>query len=247
EMYAPCPEELNRRLLSALAALHFAPTQAARQNLLREGVPGNRITVTGNTGIDALKIVVERLRERPPAVPVPIPSGQKMILVTLHRRESFGEGIENVCEAMRELAKREDVEIVLPVHLNPNVRGTVQRVLSGVPRVHLVEPLDYLVFASLLSRCHLVITDSGGIQEEATSVGKPILVTRESTERPEALESGCAGLVGTDPAKILREATLLLDDPTAYKKAARPSAAFGTGEASRMIAKRILENRSEGA
>ena len=246
DIYAPWPEEMNRKLADGLADLYFAPTASARQNLLGEGVDPRRIVVTGNTVIDALLHVVGMVRENaamarefdarfPFLRPEPGTSRRRLILVTSHRRENFGEGFERICDALARLSEREDVEIVYPVHLNPNVREPVMRILGGRPRVHLIEPVDYPAFVHLMDRSFLIVTDSGGIQEEAPSLGKPVLVMRDVTERPEAVEAGTVRLVGTDAAVILRESERLLDDAVAYAAMSRAHNPYGDGKASERI------------
>jgi UDP-N-acetylglucosamine 2-epimerase (non-hydrolysing) len=243
---APWPEEINRRLTGALADLHFAPTATAAANLQREGVPPARILVTGNTVIDALLEAIERLRgddrlaaAARDAVPFVDPS-RRLVLVTGHRRESFGEGFERICRALARLARRDDVQIVYPVHPNPRVQEPVRRILGDEGRVHLIAPLDYLPFVYLMERAALVITDSGGIQEEAPSLGKPVLVMRETTERPEAVAEGTVRLVGTDEDRIVAEAERLLDDPAAYAAMARSHNPYGDGRASGRIVRGLL-------
>lgn len=249
--FAPFPEEINRTVAGALTDLHFAPTEAARQNLLREGVPAERIIVTGNTVIDALFLVLEKMKAAGldkqieadliaryptlhkifPGLRSPVP-GPRLILVTGHRRENFGAGFENICHALAEIADRyDDVEIIYPVHLNPNVQEPVNRILGNVHRqnIHLIEPLDYLPFVHLMNRAHLIITDSGGVQEEAPSLGKPVLVMRDTTERPEAVEAGTVRLVGTDRELIVAEASRLLDDGEAYRAMAQAHNPYGDG------------------
>lgn len=242
-LYAPWPEEMNRRLTTVLAALHFSPTPWARDNLLREGVAAEVVHVTGNTVIDALLDVVARLAaddtlraglERQFGFLQP---GRKLVLVTGHRRESFGPGFEQICQALRALGEREDVEIVYPVHLNPNVREPVRRILGACPNTHLIEPLEYLPFVYLMSRAYLIVTDSGGIQEEAPSLGKPVLVMRETTERPEAVAAGTAKLVGTDRERIVGEAARLLEDAAAYRAMAQVHNPYGDGQAAKRIAR----------
>lgn len=241
-IYSPWPEEMNRRLAGAITTLHFAPTVKARDNLLRENIAAKSIHVTGNTVIDALFDVVDKVRNDQ-ALQV-ILAGQfsflspskRLILVTGHRRENFGDGFERICEALAALAKRNDVEIVYPVHLNPNVQEPVRRILGNHSSIHLIEPLDYLPFVYLMDRSYLVITDSGGVQEEAPSLGKPVLVMRDTTERPEAVHAGTVTLVGTDTERIVAEAERLLDDPAAYEAMARSHNPYGDGTASRQIA-----------
>ena len=241
-MQAPWPEEANRRLAAPLAAVHFAPTVRARENLLAERIDPAAIHVTGNTVIDALMEVVARIDAAPDlqhslAAKFPfLDSRRRLILVTGHRRESFGDGFERICLALRELGERPDVQVVYPVHLNPNVQEPVHRLLGSSPRVHLIAPQDYLPFVYLMTRAHLLLTDSGGIQEEAPSLGKPVLVMRETTERPEAVQSGTVRLVGTDPARIVRECSRLLDDAQAYATMARAHNPYGDGLAARRIA-----------
>jgi len=244
DKYNPFPEELNRRLVGHIADLHFAPTKRAKENLLSEGIPESSIFVTGNTVVDALFMILARTTSEdylPKALSQP---DRKLILVTAHRRESFGEGIANICLALKEIVKRvPDVEIVYPVHLNPNVREPVYRMLGGVERVHLIEPLDYIPFVHLMKASYLILTDSGGIQEEAPSLGKPVLVLRNTTERPEAVEAGAAKLVGTDPQRIVVETLRLLQDPSEYSKMANVPNPFGDGRAALRIAD-ILESTS---
>ncbi len=238
DLMQPFPEEMNRVVTARLAALHFAPTESSRLNLLAEGVEDDRIFVTGNTGIDAVLRVAKALEEgRIPAYQWSWPDDRgKLIVVTAHRRESFGEGIDRICEALSELARRDDVQIVYPVHRNPNVLDPVTRALQGRSNIALVEPLDYASFVDLMRRAYLLITDSGGIQEEAPSLGKPVLVMRECTERPEAVEAGTVKLVGTDTAKIVSEAARLLDSPEEYQRMSRIHNPYGDGQASERIA-----------
>jgi len=227
----PFPEEANRRLVGVLADLHFAPTPRAANNLRREGVPEERILVTGNTVIDALLGV---LRALPSA---PAPNGRRRLLMTMHRRENWGGPIRDVCVAVREvLEARPDVELLFPVHRNPLVREEVGGVLAGHPRVELAEPLDYGELVRAMRDCTLVLTDSGGIQEEAPTLGKPVLVLRRTTERPEAVEAGCARLVGTERAAVRGELMRLLDEPAAYAAMAHVANPFGDGRASERVA-----------
>jgi UDP-N-acetylglucosamine 2-epimerase (non-hydrolysing) len=228
----PFPEEANRRLVGRLASLHFCPTRRNADNLMAEGVPGVRVLITGNTVIDALLWAVERAR----LLRQPVPSTRpRRILLTLHRRESHGDAMRRVCEAVRRLAERGDVELVFPVHRHPAVRRVVVPELAGVDGVHLTEPLDYLSTVNVLDSSELVLSDSGGLQEEAPALGKPVLVLRHSTERPEAVEAGNARLVGTDQDLIVEAASELLDDPEAYAAMARPESPFGDGRASERI------------
>jgi UDP-N-acetylglucosamine 2-epimerase (non-hydrolysing) len=256
--YAPFPEEINRKLTGAVADLHFAPTEAARDNLLREGVPGSAIFVTGNTVIDALfmaremirsqqlerQLVADLAREYPQLhrlFPDGLrPAGRRLLLVTGHRRESFGPGFENICQALAEIAaSHPDVDILYPVHLNPNVQEPVRRLLGapGLANVFLTGPVDYLPFVFLMDHSCLIITDSGGVQEEAPSLGKPVLVMRETTERPEAVAAGTVRLVGRDRARIVREAEVLLTNAAEYRRMCQAHNPYGDGKA----AGRIIE------
>ncbi len=229
DLRQPFPEEMNRVLTSRLAALHFAATEWAAENLRREGVSSEAIFVTGNTGIDAVLAVRDSL----PALDTD--AGRKIILVTAHRRESFGDGFLRICRALRRLAERDDVEIIYPVHPNPNVQTAVREYLSDVPNIRLIEPVDYVAFVDLMRRSHILLTDSGGVQEEGPSLGKPVLVMREKTERPEAVEAGTARLVGTNEDTIAAEAARLLDDPEEYRRRARIHNPYGDGKASARI------------
>lgn len=242
--YSPWPEEGNRRVTGALASLHFAPTQKARENLLEENTDPRSILVTGNTVVDALISIRDRIgSDRNLLSHLTsdfsfLDPNKRLILVTGHRRESFGEGFDRICEGLRRIAGRyRDVEIVYPVHLNPNVSGPVNRLLGNVENVHLIEPLDYLPFVFLMNRAHLILTDSGGIQEEAPSLGKPVLVMRETTERPEAVEAGTVRLVGTDVDLIMSQIDRLMSDQDAYEAMSRAHNPYGDGQAS----SRILE------
>ena len=234
DRYAPWPEEMNRVLAGRLATLHFAPTERARENLLREGIAADAIHVTGNTVTDALLAVRERVKDRELPFPFLDPR-RRLILVTGHRRESFGRGLESICRGLARVAsEHEDVELVYPVHLNPNVREPVTRILTG-PRIHLVDPVDYESMVWLMNHAHFIVTDSGGIQEEAPSLGKPVLVTRNTTERPEAIDAGAALLVGTDEERLFREAHALLTDAERYASMAQVRHVFGDGQASERI------------
>jgi len=244
---APFPEEINRRVTGSIADLHFAPTESAKQNLINEGVPTNRIWVTGNTVIDSLLGIVDLLRSTPSLAQELdqkfrfLDRGKRLILVTGHRRENFGEGFENICLALKEIAEScEDVEIIYPVHLNPNVRGPVNRILADCATVHLIEPQDYLPFVYLMNRATLIITDSGGVQEEAPSLGKPVLVMRETTERPEAVEAGTVKLVGTNRLRIVSETLTLLNDAVAYRSMSTAHNPYGDGEAAKRIVETLL-------
>jgi UDP-N-acetylglucosamine 2-epimerase (non-hydrolysing) len=241
DLRQPFPEEMNRVVTARLASLHFAPTECSARNLLAEGVDPARVHVTGNTGIDAVlqvsgDLAAGRLRGRD--WPGLDPS-RKLIAVTAHRRESFGEGFEQICNALARLAARPDVQIVYPVHLNPNVREPVTARLASLPGVLLMEPLDYVSFVDLMRRAYILLTDSGGIQEEGPSLGKPVLVMREKTERPEAVEAGTVKLVGTDEDRIVAEAGRLLDDPKEYARMQRVHNPYGDGFASQRIAEAI--------
>lgn len=237
-LYSPWPEEGNRRVTGALAERHFAPTETSRQSLLRENVPDERIVVTGNTVIDALLRMVERLRTNP-ALDAEMAQrfafltpGRRMVLVTGHRRESFGGGFERICHALRRVSERfPDVDIVYPMHLNPNVREPARRILAGAPNIHLIEPQDYLPFVWLMNRAHVIVTDSGGIQEEAPSLGKPVLVMRDTTERPEAVEAGTVRLVGTGTDAIFDWTARLLTDQSAYDDMSLAHNPYGDGKA----------------
>ena len=238
DLAQPFPEEMNRLVTGRLATLHFAPTEGARRNLLVEGIPGSHVFVTGNSGIDAVLYVAGAQEQG--KLPTPdwpwFDAGKRLIVVTAHRRESFGEGIERICEALAELSERPDVQIVYPVHRNPNVLDPVTQRLGGRANIVLIDPLDYTSFVDLMRRAWLLITDSGGIQEEAPSLGKPVLVMRECTERPEAVEAGTVKLVGTDPRKIVGEAVRLLDDEQEYRRTSRIHNPYGDGHASERIA-----------
>jgi UDP-N-acetylglucosamine 2-epimerase (non-hydrolysing) len=245
DAYNPFPEELNRRLTAPLARWHFAPTERARQNLLREGVPDDQISVTGNTVVDALQWIAATDAFRAAPLPAAIDASRRLILVTLHRRESWGQALTAMCDALADLSQRyADVEVIFPVHLNPAVRPTVEKSLAGTPRVHLMAPLDYVTFLKLLQASTLVLTDSGGVQEEAPAFGRPVLVLRDTTERPEAIEAGLAKRVGTTRFDIVAAASALLDDSDAYSRMARTASPFGDGRAASRIADRLLADRS---
>jgi UDP-N-acetylglucosamine 2-epimerase (non-hydrolysing) len=242
DLMAPWPEELNRRLTGVMASIHFAPTERARRNLLAEGVPAERIHVTGNTAVDAILGIVQRLRREEGLRAALdrtfgyLDPARRLVLVTGHRRESFGEGFERICRALAALARRPDVQIVYPVHLNPNVRRPVFGILGDMPNVHLIEPVDYLAFAYLMTRSYIIVSDSGGVQEEAPSLDKPVLVMRDVTERQEAVEAGVVRLVGTDVGRIVSGAARLLDDAADYASMARGINPFGDGRAAERIA-----------
>ncbi len=270
--YRPFPEEGNRRMVGVLATYHFAPTETAAEALRAEGVANENIFVTGNTVIDALLWTISR----PPSIATaqllsrssagipndslrPVPPGQipnldlpasnrhKLILVTAHRRENFGRPLENICRGLRDIARRNpDVEIIYPVHMNPNVRKTVYRMLGNQERIHLLEPLAYEPFSFLMKQAYLILTDSGGIQEEAPSLGKPVLVLRTETERTEAVSAGTARVVGVDPATILEETERFLYDRSEYERMARAVNPYGDGHAAERIVKTILETHIRG-
>lgn len=237
-LYSPWPEEANRRLTGTIANLHFAPTKTSEANLLREGVNPQSIMVTGNTVIDALLDVVKRLdldaglKAKAAEPSAFLDPNRRLILVTGHRRESFGGGFERICQALMEVARQHpDVDIVYPVHLNPNVREPVNRLLNDISNIHLIEPLDYLPFVHLMSQAYIILTDSGGIQEEAPSLGKPVLVMRETTERPEAILAGTVKLVGTEVSNLVREVSTLLESDEAYQKMSFSHNPYGDGKA----------------
>ena len=241
DIYSPWPEEVNRKVVGAIASLHFAPTARAAEALIRENVPRERIFVTGNTVIDALLTTKQRLDDRP-ALPDSVSQhlpdegeGQKIVLVTAHRRENFDGGMERIAAALLKIVEREDVTAVFPVHPNPNVVGPMRNMLGNHPRIHLLPPQDYVPFVELLSKSYLVLTDSGGVQEEAPALGKPVLVMRDTTERPEGVEAGTALLVGTDPSLIAGEALRLLQDHQHYLNMSRAHNPFGDGHASERI------------
>jgi len=245
DKWQPFPEEINRRVAGVSADLHFAPTEWARQNLLREGVPDASIVVTGNPVIDALQIVAnqpepEEVLQLQKRLQIG-PRSQRLVLVTAHRRENFGEPLVRICTALKELAGRGDVEIVYPVHLNPNVQGPVYRMLKDQSHITLLPPLNYLPLIHLMKHAYLVLTDSGGIQEEAPAFGVPVLVLRQVTERPEGVEAGVLKLVGTDPRLIVQEASHLLNDSSAYALMARAVNPFGDGKAASRIVQALLD------
>jgi len=257
--FSPYPEEMNRVLTSRLADLHFAPTEWSRDNLLREGIPAEQVVVTGNTVIDALLIAVERVKQSPPVIgdlPDALQPGEtgpdapRIVLITGHRRENFGQGFENVCTAVAELAREfPDVHFVYPVHLNPNVREPVDRILGKITdgNVHLVEPLPYLEFVAMMHRSDIILTDSGGVQEEAPSLGKPVLVMRDTTERPEGLEAGTVRLVGTDKTRIMGNVAELLSDGDACARMAQAVNPYGDGRAcARIIESLVAVSAGQG-
>ena len=241
--FSPFPEEINRRLVGVLADLHFAPTDLAVRNLRKEGISPSSIVLTGNTVTDALLWAAGSIRKNPPQMPAGIPpakKGRKLVLVTGHRRENFGGGLEQICRALKAAAgERPELDFVYPVHLNPNVKAPVNRLLGGHPQIFLTAPVDYPVLVALLKRAWLVVTDSGGIQEEAPTFGVPVLVTRDTTERPEGIRAGNARLVGTDGAAILRWIRKLAADPAAYARMACARNPYGDGQAAKRIVDRL--------
>jgi UDP-N-acetylglucosamine 2-epimerase (non-hydrolysing) len=241
DLQEPFPEEMNRVVTTRLARLHFAPTPLAAARLAAENVPCERIFVTGNSGIDAVLYIRDALESGAVHAPAweQLDASKKLVVVTAHRRESFGEGFERICRALARLAARSDVQIAYPVHRNPSVMEPVYRLLGGLPNVLLLDPLDYVPFVDLMRRAALILTDSGGIQEEGPSLGKPILVMREKTERPEAVEAGTVRLVGTSEETIVREASLLLDSEPERRRMSRVHNPYGDGQASRRIADAI--------
>lgn len=246
----PFPEEINRRIATVIADLHFAPTEWSKGNLLREGVEEKCILVTGNSVIDALNYVVKQ--EEPQEITALIErlgtrrlETKRLVLVTAHRRENFGQPLENICYAIKELAARDDVEIVYPVHLNPSVQEPVNRILKGLPHITLLPPLDYRPMVHLMKHAKIILTDSGGLQEEAPSLGVPVLVLRETTERPEGVEVGTLQVVGTETSNIVRETQHLLDDGTAYAKMAKAVNPYGDGHAAERIVEALM-NSSQG-
>lgn len=245
DLAQPFPEEMNRRVVDVMARWLFAPTVTSRNNLLQENLQG-QIHITGNTVIDALDLILQKL-DREPEIGAGFASrypwlddSRRLILVTGHRRENFGEGFRQICQALGELAKRDDVQIVYPVHLNPQVRDVVMTVLGDNPNVQLIDPLDYLEFVWFMQRAHLVLTDSGGVQEEAPHLGKPVLVMRNTTERPEAVAAGTVKLVGTDSARIVQAVQAMLDDHALYAQMARSANPYGDGNASERIVNALL-------
>ena len=246
DIYAPWPEEMNRRLTDTICDLHFAPTKSAEQNLLASGAQQSGIIVTGNTVIDALLQISDRLdnddsiREQAASHLPELDSDKKLILVTGHRRENFGEGFERICRALVQLTTHDDMQIIYPVHLNPNVQEPVNRLLGNLANIHLIAPQDYLPFVYLMKMAHLVITDSGGIQEEAPSLGKPVLVMRDVTERPEAIDAGTVKLVGTDEGKIVKETMALLYNEDHYRAMSQAHNPYGDGKASERIMAELL-------
>ena len=247
--FAPFPEEMNRILTTHLADFHFVPTERARKELMNEGINVTRIFIVGNTVIDSLLMTLEKVRGQPiniPGIPANVLNNRRILLVTAHRRENFGEGLRHICQALKTIARRHsDVELIYPVHLNPNVHDPVFRILSNHPNVHLTEPLEYREFVWLMDKCYMIITDSGGIQEEATALGKPTLVMREHSERPEAIQAGTVKLVGADKQKIIEETDRLLSDPVAYQQMSKISYPFGEGRAAKRIVEILIHQFTE--
>jgi len=239
EKYAPFPEEMNRRLVGVLADHHFAPTERAKLALLNEGVNKTKILITGNTVVDTLLLTLEKIKKSQPSLgdlePI-ISNDRKIVLITGHRRENFGEGFKNICEAIRSLSKMfPEISFIYPVHLNPNVQKPVHQILGKISNVHLVPPISYVPFVRLMNSAHIILTDSGGIQEEAPSLGKPVLVMREVTERPEGVKAGTAILVGTNKNNIIKETSRLINDDAAWNAMSRTSNPYGDGNAALRI------------
>jgi UDP-N-acetylglucosamine 2-epimerase (non-hydrolysing) len=245
QLYSPWPEEINRQLTSRIAKLHFAPTAEAQQNLLNEGIAADKIVITGNTVIDALLETMTYIKSNNDTLNKLnnefsfLNNNKKLILITSHRRENFGEALMQVCQALLQLAKRNDVQIVFPVHLNPNIYDTVHQLLSQQANIFLLKPQDYLPFVYLMMKSYLILTDSGGIQEEAPTLRKPVLVVREKTERPEGITAGTAKLVGTQTSTILNHTQELLDHPLSYEKMSQASNPYGDGRAAQRIVERL--------
>lgn len=247
DIFSPYPEEFNRQLTTKVSRFHFAPTAASKQNLLNENVPENRIIVTGNTVIDALLSAKSKLEQIKNIDCSYSPGARKFVLITGHRRENFGEGFINICQAIKDLSKKfEDLDFVYPVHLNPNVKKPVEDILTGLSNVHLIEPLEYLPFVYLMNRSYLILTDSGGVQEEAPSLGKPVLVMRETTERPEAVEAGTVRLVGSSRSKIVDEVSQLIESPDVYEAMKKAHNPYGDGQACQRIAKFLEDHFFKG-
>ena len=249
---SPWPEEGNRKLTSAITKLHFAPTETSKQNLLNEATNEADIIITGNTVIDALLQVVDKVQQDEELIASlkakfpQLDENKKLILVTGHRRESFGGGFERICEALAEIATNHpEAQVLYPMHLNPNVREPVNRILKNVDNVHLIEPQEYLPFVYLMNQAHIIVTDSGGVQEEAPSLGKPVLVMRDTTERPEAVDAGTVKLVGTDKNRIVNAVHELLTNPAEYEKMSRAHNPYGDGKACERIVKKIIETYSK--
>jgi UDP-N-acetylglucosamine 2-epimerase (non-hydrolysing) len=248
DKFQPFPEEINRRIADILADAYFAPTQNSRLNLLKEGICSESIVVTGNTVIDAIMMISQRLAGQHPDSRIStLINNRLLILVTVHRRESFGRPLENICNALAKIAwnYQDKIQIVYPVHLNPNVRNTVFEILSGIPNISLIEPVDYENLVGLMSNAYLIMTDSGGIQEEAPSLHKPVLVLREMTERPEAIEAGAAKLIGTDTDRIYAETIRLIEEPESYEHMSQVMNPYGDGQAGQRIVQFLLRHPIE--
>ena len=249
DKFQPFPEEINRRIADILADAYFAPTQNSRMNLLREGIRPESVVVTGNTVVDALMMIAQRVSGRPLDSRISMSiKNRLLILVTVHRRESFGKPLENICKALARIAFscQDNIQIVYPVHLNPNVRKTVYEILSGIPNISLIEPVNYEELVGLMSKAYLIMTDSGGIQEEAPSLHKPVLVLRDVTERPEAIEAGAAKLIGTDADRIYSETIRLIEEPMSYCHMSNAINPYGDGQADRRIVQFLLGQPIEG-
>jgi len=251
DIYRPWPEEVNRKIIGTIADQHFAPTAVSALALQSEAVPANRVFVTGNTVIDALHWVTKRIAQNPSLVNrlAPLEAlflGRKIICITTHRRENFGDSMGNIAAAIATIAERDDVACIFPVHMNPNVRAIMDAALGNLPNVALIEPLDYPNFAHLLSISHIMLTDSGGVQEEAPALGKPVLVLRDTTERPEGITAGTAKLIGTDKHRIILEVSNILDDDAAYSAMVRAHNPFGDGYVSQRIAEIVWNARRQG-
>jgi UDP-N-acetylglucosamine 2-epimerase (non-hydrolysing) len=247
DKWQPFPEEINRRVATVVSDLHFAPTNWARENLIRENVPSSKIVVTGNPVIDALKQVITQPYDLSQGILADLHEDQRVILVTAHRRENFGEPLQRIFTALRFIAEyyTDKVVIVYPVHLNPNVHGPAYEMLGDVPNIRLIEPLDYLPMVHLMARAYLVLTDSGGLQEEAPALGRPVLVMREVTERPEAIQAGTARLVGTDRERIIQQTQLLMDQPSQYEAMAQAVNPYGDGHAAERIVEALIHASEE--
>ncbi|KNF09723.1 putative UDP-N-acetylglucosamine 2-epimerase [Gottschalkia purinilytica] len=244
DLYSPYPEEANRKLTGILTSFHFAPTEQSRENLIKEGYDDRKIYITGNTAIDALlEVVTDDYKFENELLNNLDYDGKKIILVTSHRRENIGKPMENIFSAIKEIVeKNSDVEVVFPIHLNPKVREIANNILKGNDRIHLIDPLDYLPFANLQKRCYFIVTDSGGIQEEAPTLGKPVLVVRKETERPEGIEAGTAKLLGLEKENIFKEIDLLINDKDEYNKMANAVNPYGDGTAAQKIVNIIVES-----
>ncbi|MEO9385736.1 non-hydrolyzing UDP-N-acetylglucosamine 2-epimerase [Chromobacterium phragmitis] len=247
DIYSPWPEEGNRKLTSIIAHLHFAPTISSYENLLKENIPSDKIFITGNTVIDALLIAIEKLnncetlRRSIEEKFSFLDKKRKSVLITAHRRENFGDGIKNICNAIKKLADEyKDFDFIYPIHMNPKIQVPVKAALTGIPNIHLIEPLDYLPFIYIMSRATIILTDSGGIQEEAPTLGKPVLVMRDTTERPEAVAAGTVRLVGTNTETIIKEFKKIIDDEDEYNRMAKAKNPYGDGKSRKIIVSKII-------